>query len=264
MQDSIDFQMKNQYNFLMQCEMCAGRIVFPPIITLVFATSTEECYFNGAYFNATYINNYGDDERAEKFVKETIKVANVIIRLDSLIKSYVRRGLIKNFLQYELIDNYAGNFRIPNGSYIRNGKEINLRLTDSIALNKVLKEIWRINDYTISPNVLAHTWLFSLHIGICKTRKEIIALLKSLDINYNRPDIEFLWLRVEGDLGSPMAFYQRERDGFYHGYIGLYLTKDNVMSAKELIEKKYCIKTTITSHFITPQVLKRYLVYVPN
>lgn len=241
----------------MLSKACAGKGAFITIVTLsinslLFATATEECYFNAAYFNATYINNYGGDERTKNFVKDAIKVANVIIRLDSLIKNYVRGGLIKNYLQYELIDNYTGNFRIPKGSYIRSGKEIHLRLTDSIAVNRILKDLWEIKDYTISPNVVASVWLFSLHIGMSKTRETIIALIESLNIDYDRPDTELLWLKIEGDLCSPMVFYQRETDGFYHSYAGLYLTKGNVMHAKELIEKKYGIKTTITSHFITP------------
>lgn len=232
--------------------------------TFLFATDTEECYFNSAYFNATYINNYGGDERAENFVKDAIKVTNVVIRLDSLIKSNVRRGLIKNYLQYKLIDNYAGNFRIPKESYIKNGKEIHLRLTDSIAVNKILKDLWGIRDYTISPNVTAGIWLFSLHIGVCKTKNGILALIEGLDINYDRPDEEFLWLKVEGGLYSPMSFYQYEKDGFYHGYTGLYLTKNSVMRAKKLIEKRYGIKTAVTSHYITPSVLKKYVIYTHN
>ncbi len=227
------------------------------------ATATQECKWHAAYFDVMYINNYGSGDRAERFVNDAATVMNVVIRIDSLLKNLRHEGRLKHFVRWQLIDDYARNFRIEAGSFLIEERKVFLRITDSIAINRVLKKLWGVEDVVIDPSKRAGMWLFSLHVGLYKTRGAAQAFIESDDIidQYYRPDSMLLWLTTEGDLVSSHHFYQHETDGYWHTYTGLYLTTKNVLEAQRLLLEHNNLKTTITSHYITPAIIKKYVYY---
>jgi len=230
----------------------------PSIIT---ATATEECRWNAAYFNATFVANYGDYDRVENFVKNAIRVTNVVVELDSLLKDLARNGKLKNLRQFELIEHYCINYKIQSGNYLQNGDTIYIKFADSIAINKAIKTIWSVDDFVFSPNMPAHAWIFSLHIGLSKSLEKIQTFIDSTEIDYARPDSNLLWLIVAGDIWSSHLFYQYERDGYFHIYTGFYLSKNKVIQAQKLIREKYNLNPVIMSHLIIPDILKKYVTY---
>ncbi len=223
------------------------------------ATATQRCKWHAAYFDVLYINNYGSDDRAERFVNDVATVMNVVLRIDSFLKNLRHEGRLEHFVRWQLVDDYAGNFRIEPGSFLIEDRKVFLRMTDSMAINKALKKLWGIEDVVIDPSKRAGMWLFSLHVGLYKTRKEAQAFIEGDDIidQYDRPDSMQLWLTVEGDLVSSHHFYQHERDGYCHTYTGLYLTSQNVLKAQRSLEIRG-VKTTIVSQYVTPAIIKKY------
>jgi len=234
-------------------------ITFVP--TIITATATEEGRWDAAYFNATFVANYGGDDRVENFVKDAIRVTNVVVRLDSLLKSLARSGKLKNLRQIELIEHYCVNYKIQPGNFLQNGDTVYIKFSDSVAINRVIKTIWDVEDFIFSPNTPAHSWIFSLHIGLSKSLEKIQAFIDSIEIDYDRPDSDLLWLIVEGEIWSSHLFYQYERDGYFHIYAGLYLSKNKVIQAQKLIREKYNLNPVITSHLITPDIVKKYVTY---
>jgi hypothetical protein len=71
-------------------------------------------------------------------------------------------------------------------------------------------------------------------------------------------DSNLLWLKCEGD-ATPHHWYQHEKDGYYHKYTGLYLTRENVLKAQKLLQEHCNLHTTITSHYATSAIIRRYV-----
>jgi hypothetical protein len=219
------------------------------------ATSTEFCNFHAAYFDAEFVNNYGSMEE-HGFLEDICVVTNVIVRLDSLLRSRQRDGRLEHFVRWRLIDSYMKGFQHDPGSYVIEGRNVFLRFDDSLAINKALNRLWCINDFALSPNKHAGAWLFSLHVGVHNKFPGPEIPIRDI-FKSERPDSDLLWLKIEGDWWSSHHFYQHEIDGYYHTYTGLYLTRDNVLQAKQLLEAKG-LKTTVTSHYLTHTILRHY------
>ncbi len=231
-------------------------IFFLPLAFL-HATATMFSRWRAAYFDVLFVGNYGSDKRAERFVNDVVAKMNVVIRIDSLLKRRWHERKLENFLQWQLVDNYMKNHRVESGSFIIEGRKVYIRLTDSVAINKALKELWHIDDVVVSPSKKAGTWLFSLHIGVSGNRLSAKQLI--YDFEYGRrPDSMLLWLKIVGGLHSSHHFYQHEKDGYWHTYTGLYLTMQNVLEAQRLLLEHNGLKTTIVSQYITPTIIKKY------
>jgi hypothetical protein len=224
---------------------------------LLNATATEFCNFHAAYFDAEFVGNYAFVEE-ERFLSDVVSTAGVIIRLDSLLRNRRHEGTLDHFIRWRLVDNYMKRYSIEKASYIIEGRNVYIRFDDSVAINKALKELWHIYDYTLTVREQVSVWVFSLHTGFSHLEHVAKRLIGKNGVDYDRPDTNLLWLKIEGDLWSSHHFYQHEKDGFWHVYTGLYLSQQNVMAAQNLLLERYGLNTTITSHKLRPTILKRY------
>lgn len=237
-------------------------------LTVGYATATQECRFHAAYFNAVFTNNYGHVDRAEWFTRDLSARMYVIVRIDSLLRSLRREGKLEHFVRWEIIDHYVANLKLfgkqqpTPGSIHIEGQKVYLSLIDSVAVNKALKKLWHVADVVISTRKSAGMWLYSLHIRLFSDRKRIMPYIERDVFNqYERSDTNHLWLKIEGDLVSTHHFYQHEKDGYHHMYTGLYLTTRDVLEAQRSLLEQYNLKTTVTSHWITPAIIRKYAYY---
>ena len=229
------------------------------------ATQTMECGWSAAYFDVLFVNNYGGDDRLERYVNDVAVRTNVIIRLDSLLRSLRKEGKLVHFRRWTLIDSYTKQFSFATakttfGMCLDEDTDVFINLTDSISINRALKQLWNIQDVEISPNKQAGMWLYSLHTGLSKTRSGVRSIRHSSSLS-ERPDRDLLWLKCEGGFSVAHSFFQHETDGYWHAYTGLYLTTKNVLEAQRLLLENNNLKTTITSHYITPAIIKKYAHY---
>jgi len=231
---------------------------------LLQATQTMECRWHAAYFDAVFVENYGGSDREERYVKDVVVKTNAVIGLDSLLKSMKRAGKLEHFERWQIEDNYVGSYdyvggrRVPGALRIE-GRKAWFCFTDSIAVSKALSKLWQIEDVKNIPNERTGTWLFSLHVGLAKDHGSARRLYHEFEYG-RRPDSAFLWLQIVGGFSVSHHFYQHETDGFYHTYTGLYLTRQNVLKAQEVLDKRG-LKTTITSQYLTPAIIKKYARY---
>lgn len=232
-------------------------LLLPFNFSLVFATDTNECKWYAAYFDAIFVNNYGGDNRSARFADDVAVRVSTIVRLDSILKSLRRQGKLEHFKRWLLVDDYFKNYSVATGSLLIEGKNVYLRLTDSIAINKALKKLWHIDDVVISPNKKAGMWLFSLHIGFSRTLQGSRRLAHYFKYG-ERPDSNLLWLQCESSGYSSHHFSQHETDGYYHMYTGFYLSKQNVIKAQRLLLEHSNLKTIIVSQYITAAIIKKY------
>lgn len=235
----------------------------------LYATATMECKIKTMYFDVLFVGNYGSPEADTIFQDDLIAKTNVIIRVDSLLRYLKRTGKIGHFKRWLLIDDYTKSYdwvklrKIPKQLQIRN-REVYLCLSDSISLNKALKKLWGIEDVVISPHKTAAMWLFSLHVGLAKSRKVAELFFQKVGISSDRPDSYLLWLQIEGGLCTSHQFCQHEKDGYYHTYTGLYLTKNDCLEAQKLLLSKMGLKTTVVSQYITPRIISKYASAPPD
>lgn len=226
-----------------------------------FATETMYCYWHCAYFDVLFIGNYGGDDRGERCTQDVVQRTNVAIQLDNLLRTRRREGKLERFTRWILVDDYTKSYNYVNGrrepGKVRvDEKSVFLCLTDSVSLNRLLQRIWDVSDTVISPSTESGMWLFSLHVGLSKTRLHARPFHYGGYVN-ERPDTAFLWLRCEYS-EIPHHWYQHETDGYYHQYTGLYLTHQNVVDAQELLKKHCNLNTNIVSHYVTPAIITRY------
>ena len=229
------------------------------------ATQTMECVWQAAYFDVLFVNNYGGDDRFERYVNDVAVRTNVIIRLDSLLRSLRKESKLVHFRRWTLIDSYTKKFDFATaksnfGMCLDEDTDVFINLTDSISINRALKQLWTIQNMEISPNRQAGMWLFSLHTGLSKTRSGVRSVHHGSDLS-ERPDRHLLWLKCEGGFSVSHSFFQHETDGYWHTYTGLYLTTKNALEAQRLLLEHNNLKTTITSHYITPAIVKKYAYY---
>ena len=237
-------------------------MIFPALFTgkLIFATETVYCYLHCAYFDVEFVGNYGGGE-GERFTEDVVKRANIVIALDNLLRTRRREGKLEHFTRWILVDDYTKCYDHRNGrktpKQIRiEGKNVFFCLADSNSVNEALGKLWDISDLTISPSKQSGMWLFSLHVGLSRTRLQARPFPHGGYVN-ERPDTALLWLRCEYS-EIPHHWYQHETDGYYHQYTGLYLTRENVVQAQELM-KRYCdLNTNIVSHYVTFAIIRRY------
>jgi hypothetical protein len=221
-----------------------------------------ECFWHCGYFDVKFVNNYGGSERGERYTQDVVKRVNVIIGLDNLFRNLRREGKLEHFNRWMLVDHYVGSYgyekgrKVPKQNRIE-GRKVFLCLTDSNSINKVLRRLWNISNAVISPNKQSGMWLFSLHVGLSKTRMGVRSFPHGGYID-ERPDSNLLWLKCEGD-ATPHHWYQHEKDGYYHKYTGLYLTRENVLKAQKLLQEHCNLHTTITSHYATSAIIRRYV-----
>ena len=225
---------------------------------LLNATASEYCNFHAAYFDAEFVDNYGGDDRAERFMNDVVNATSVVNRLDSLLRDRWQEGKLEHFVRWRLVYDYVKRYSVEKGSYIIEGQNVYIRFDDAVAINKALKELWHIYDCALTVGEHTRVWMFSLHTGFSHLEHVARRLIGKNGVDYDRPDTNLLWLRIEGDLWSSHHFYQHEKDGFWHVYTGLYLSRQNVMAAQKLLLERYDLKTTITSHKLRPAILKRY------
>jgi len=228
---------------------------------LIFATETMDCYLHCAYFDVRFVGNYGGDDRGERYTQDVVRRASVAIQLDNLLRSRRREGELGHFTRWILVDDYMKSYTYVNGrrepGKVRiDGKSVFLCLTDSNSINCALGKLWNISDFTISPSRQSGMWLYSLHVGLSKTRLQARPFSHGGYVN-ERPDSTFLWLKCDGSV-IPHHWYQHETDGYYHQYTGLYLTRENVVEARELLKKHCDLNTSIVSHYVTSAIIRRY------
>jgi hypothetical protein len=225
------------------------------------ATQTMVCRWHAAYFDAVFVENYGGSDREERYVNDVVAKTNAVIGLDSLLKSMKRAGKLEHFERWQIVDDYVGSYNYVGGRKVPGGLRIEGRkawfcFTDSIAMSKALSKLWQIDNVKYDPNERTDMWLFSLHVGLAKDHGSARRLYHEFEYG-RRPDSAFLWLQIGGGFSVSHHFYQHETDGFYHTYIGLYLTRQNVLKAQEVLDKRG-LKTTITSQYLTPAIIKKY------
>lgn len=247
-----DLTMERRF-ILMIIVLLAGR--------LVFATETVDCYLHCAYFDVKFVGNYGGDDRGERYTQDIVRRANIVIQLDNLLRARRREGKLEHFRRWHLVDDYTESYTYVNGrrepGKVRiDGESVFLCLTDSVSVNKLLQRLWNVSDTIISPNTRSGMWLFSLHVGMANTYLTARPFFHGGYVS-ERPDSAFLWLRCESS-EIPHHWYQHETDGYYHQYTGLYLTRENVVKAQELLKKYGDLNTSIVSHYVTPAIIRRY------
>ncbi len=245
--------------------MKPSRVIFCLIVLILpslHATSTMDCQWHAAYFDALFMGNYGSGA-CEKYADDVVNRALVVMQLDSIFKNLRREGKLKYFRRWVLVDVYMKCYKwekgvgiVPRDSWIE-GDSVYLCLTDSISINKVLKKLWHIEDVVVSPNRSAGMWLYSLHVGFSKTRLGARAFPHGGYV-HERPDSSLLWLQSNSDPLAAHCWYQHEIDGYYHQYTGLYLTTKNVFEAQKLLLENRNLKTTITSHYVTQAIIRKY------
>ncbi|MGB3479319.1 MAG: hypothetical protein WBB67_09175 [bacterium] len=230
----------------------------------IYAADTVYCKWHAAYFDLIYVNWYGDGDslETERYLRDVMIRSYVSIRLDSLLKALNNQGRLKDFKRWTLIDDPHLSYQHfgdsdPGDINIEDSKAF-LCFADSIAINKSLKELWKIEGIKIDSNKKCGMWLFSLHLGTYKDQTRARQLPDTVWIS-QRPDSNLVWLSVEKNLWVCHAFYQHETDGYYHRYIGLYLTRQDVIKAQKLLFEQLGWKTTITSQYITPSLLRKYI-----
>lgn len=242
-------------------------VICTATITYLHSTATMECRWHAAYFDAVFIGNYGTaDKELERYFNNVLSHANVIIQLDSAFRALRKVGKLEHFKRWCLCDYYMRCYEYkdrrsaPRAPW-HEGDTIYLCVTDSLSINRVLAEYYGIEDVIISPGRPSGMWLYSLHTGFWKDRYHARQYPDTLWKLSSRGDSALLWLYIEGGYSVEHNFYQHETDGYYHQYTGLYLTTNNVLEAQVLLLKYYGIKTTITSHYITPAILRKYAWY---
>jgi hypothetical protein len=228
-----------------------------------YATQTMECFWHCGYFNVIFVDNYGTGDReGERYTQDVVKRVNVVMELDNLLRNQRREGKLEHFNKWILVDHYMGSYGYNKGRKVPKQIRIEKRkvflcLTDSNSINNALDKLWNMNDAVVSPNRQSGMWLFSLHVGLSKTRMGARPFPHGGYID-KRPDSNLLWLKCEGD-ATPHHWYQHEKDGYYHQYTGLYLTRENVLKAQELLLENCNLNTSITSHYLTPAIVRKYV-----
>lgn len=205
-----------------------------------------------------FVGNYGS---GGGYTQDVVGRANIVISLDNMLRDLKQKGKLEHFKRWVLIDDYTKSYAYFNGKTTPGplrieGSKAYLCLTDSVLINDALVKLWNITDFTISPSKQSGMWLFSLHVGLSSTRLKARPFPHGGYVN-ERPDSNLLWLKCEyGEI--PHHWYQHERDGYYHQYTGLYLTTDNVLNAQKLLQEHCNLNTNITSHYVTPAIIRRY------
>ena len=222
------------------------------------------CRWHAAYFDAVFVENYGGSDREERYVDDVVAKTSSIMKLDNFLKSMRRAGKLEHFIRWQIADDYVGSYdyvggkRVPGALRIE-GRKAWFCFTDSAAMSEALLKLWKLDDVQYNPNERTGMWLFSLHVGLAKDQDSARQLYHEFEYG-SRPDSPFLWLHIVGGFSVSHHFYQHETDGFYHTYTGLYLTRQNVVKAQEVL-KKNGLKTTITSQYLTPAIIKKYARY---
>jgi hypothetical protein len=235
------------------------------VTTVLYATATMDCYWHAAYFDAQFTGNYGTEQEAQ-YLNDVVARAQVIMQLDSIFRDLRRKGALPAFKRWHLIDSYHESYDYQNGKKLPCTMRIQhdtvyLCMIDSLSINEAMKKLWNIHDIIISPHKRSGIWVYSLHIKTTKSQWYARNYPDTLASGYSRKDEDLLWLRIEGGYSVNHCFYQHEIDGYYHQYAGLYLTKKNTIKAQNLLLKHYGLATTITSQYITPTVLRKYVWY---
>jgi hypothetical protein len=239
-------------------------------MTLMFcfskAADWAKCSWHAGYFTAVYENWYGYDTLEDKrYVKDVLERSHIIIKLDSVIGNLQHNRKMPDFKRWTLIDHSQARHKLfgdqtPSGKVHIKGDSAFLCFTDSTSVNVALVKLWDIRDVTFRPSNKAGTWMFSLHIGAYEHKDQARNYPDTVWVT-QRPDAGLLWLTIERDVWASHMFHQHETDGYYHRYTGLYSTHKNVQRAQELFEQEYGLKTTITSQYISPKILGRYVLH---
>jgi hypothetical protein len=224
-------------------------------------------YFNwhAAYFDAVYVDNFGSDLETY-YPQEVLKRIYFVIRLDSLLRATRQQGELEHFTRWRLIDDYTKSYNYANNKHMSklinpSGTEVFFSFKDPVIFKDVLAKLWNITDTGFNVTEPASQWMYSLHINVNQNAIDTDSFLKVHGNEYGvRPDSLYLWMTCETGLGPhPHIWSQDETDGFYHLYTGLYLTTKNVQEAQKLLKEKYTLETTITSQYVTPGLLKKYM-----
>ncbi|HEC77645.1 MAG TPA: hypothetical protein ENI34_00705 [candidate division WOR-3 bacterium] len=230
---------------------------------MLYATSTMRCFWHAAYFDAEFIGNYGSGMET-MYRNDVVARAHVVMQLDSIFRDLRQKGKLPPFKRWILLDHYYVSYdyvdgkRLPCKIRIQHDT-VYMCMIDSVSLNQAMRQLWNIPDVIVSPHKESGMWLYSLHIKTTKSRWHARNYPDTLD-EYPR-DRDMLWLFCENAYGYSHCFYQHETDGFFHQYTGLYLTTANVLQAQELIREHYGINTSITSQYVTPAILRKYVWY---
>ncbi len=235
---------------------------FVLMVSVLHGAGTATCSWKAGYFNAFYQSWYGhgSEDEKQRIIKEIMNRTWVIIKLDSLIRSYKNADRLSSFPRWTLIDNGSERYRLfgetKPGTVSIKGTRAYLNLADSQAASKALVQLWGIESCTVHIGEPSGTWLYALHSGTYDS--QLRARFTSQNLNF---DDLHLWLSTEYDEGSPNTWYQHETDGYYHRYYGLFLSSKDVYEAQEWFLKKLGWKTTITSHYLTTALLKKYVFF---
>ena len=232
------------------------------------ATVTMQCRWHAAYFDAEFWGNYGRGakEEEDRYFRDIIHRAQIIMQLDSTLRALRRQGKMEHFKRWFLCDLYMRCYdykdrKLAPRTPWHEGDTVFLCITDSLSINYVLEKYWGQKDIIISPGRQSGMWLYSLHTIFSKDRYRARQYPDTLMSPSPRGDSAFLWLCIDGGIPVKHNFYQYEIDGYYHQYTGLYITTADVLNAQTLLFQKYGIKTTITSHYVTPVILRKYIWY---
>jgi hypothetical protein len=233
-------------------------------LRFIFAAETMECTWHTAYFDASYWDWYGhgSSEEAERYKRDVMMRSYLVIRLDSLLRSINGDGKGKSYKKWILIDNQHASYQQfgspqPGDIHIEDQK-VYFCFTDSLAVNNLLNELWGLSGIHIDYYKPCNMWLFSLHAGTYRTLAQAERFPDTLWI-FERPDSDLVWLKIDKESWVHHAFCQHEIDGYYHRYLGLYLTKRNAVKAQKLFFENLGQKTTITSQYVTPAILRKYI-----
>ena len=224
-----------------------------------------DCYWHAAYFNAQFTGNYGTEQETQ-YKYDVVIRAQVIMQLDSVFRELKKRDELPSFKRWFLVDHYHVSYDYVKGKKLPCELRIQhdtvyLCMTDSISINQALKKLWHINDVIISPHKKSGMWLYSLHIKTTTNEWYARNYPDTLDGYPLRRDAKLLWLHCEGGYTVFNCFYQHEIDGFFHQYTGLYLTTNNVVQAQKNLLEYHGLKTAITSQYVTPAILNKYIWY---
>jgi len=222
------------------------------------------CFWHAAYFDAEFIGNYGI-EIDSIYRNDVTTRAHVVMQLDSIFKELRQQGNLPRFKRWFLVDHYhvsydyVNNKKLPCEIRIQHDT-VYLCMIDSVSINEAMRKLWNINDVIVSPNKQSGMWLYSLHMKVTKSRWPARNYPDTLENNL-RDDRKLLWLYCENAYSYAHCFYQHEIDGFFHQYTGLYLTTANALQAQSTLYEHYGIQTTITSQYVTPVILRKYVWY---
>ena len=244
----------NKVLFLMKYLFLLFIVTHFPIL---YGAGSVYTTWKAGYFNASFQSWYGHgfEDEQQRIIKEIMNRTWIIIRIDSLVRVNKKADLLSPFPRWTLVDN---GHTTKSGTISIQGTKAYLNLADSLTVISALTRLWGIKPYAMRIGEPSGIWLYSLHYEIYDNHFKARGLDDTLTRGCRLEELP-LFLYAVYDAGFQNTWYQHEIDGYYHRYFGLFISNKDVLIAQDWFLNNYGWNTTITSHYLTPAILKGYL-----